>query len=321
MEPDALRPKLALVTEDSFAALIRVFMSPANPKWRDSYSDSTKATWGRELRFMSRPDCLGALSLHEIRPSLVQAYFDGISDRPGKCAAGLAAMRQLEKWAVVRDLLPRQITTGVEIETSDDGHIPWTDDHAALGETNARADLARVIVLAGNTGQRGSDLIRMGPTDLETFQGIDGINVIQKKTGKVIWVPITSPLAAAMKTWKREPGPFLRKLDGGLWKRHQLTNAWTYERDHNPALALLRGIKSGNDTGLVLHGLRGTACVRLRRAGATVPQIADMVGMSEEMVGRYCRFSVQRENAVAAVFHLERTIKERASDMSNKNGS
>src|SRR4051812_42414514 len=76
-------------------------------------------------------------------PSLVQAYFDGISDRPGKCAAGLAALKQLEKWAVVRDLLPRPITTGVEIETSDDGHIPWTDDQVLLGETNARADLAR----------------------------------------------------------------------------------------------------------------------------------------------------------------------------------
>lgn len=321
MEPDAPRPKLALVTEDSFAALVRTFMSDANPKWRDSYSDSTKTTWGRELRFMARPDCLGALSLQEIRPSLVQAYFDGISDRTGKCAAGLAVLKQLEKWAVVRDLLPRPITTGVEIETSDDGHIPWTDDQVVLGETKARADLARAITLAANTGQRGSDLVRMGPTDLETFQGIDGINVVQKKTGKVVWVPITSPLAAAMKTWPRRPGPFLAKLEGEAWKRQQLSNAWTYERDHNPALGPLRGVKAGNDTGLVMHGLRGTACVRLKRAGATTPQIADMVGMSEEMVASYCRFSVQRENAVAAVIMLERTIKERARNMSNKTGS
>jgi len=32
--------------------------------------------------------------------------------------------------------------------------------------------------------------------------------------------------------------------------------------------------------------------------------------MSEEIVGRYCRFSVQRENASAAVLHLDRNRGE-----------
>ena len=57
---------------------------------------------------------------------------------------------------------------------------------------------------------------------------------------------------------------------------------------------------------LVIHGLRATAVVRLRRAGAKIPQIADMVGMSEDMVAHYCRFSKQRENASAAIIHLDR---------------
>ena len=35
-----------------------------------------------------------------------------------------------------------------------------------------------------------------------------------------------------------------------------------------------------------------------------------MVGMSEPMVARYTRLSVQRENAMAAVYHLERGGKE-----------
>src|SRR5215831_15719134 len=73
--------------------------------------------------------------------------------------------------------------------------------------------------------------------------------------------------------------------------------------DSNPALRPLAG--------LVLHGLRATACVRLLRAGANTRQIADMVGMSEQIVGRYDRFSVQRENASAAVLYLDRTFGER----------
>lgn len=320
--------RAAVVTDDSFAALIRLFMSPANAKWREpppvGYSIATKNTWGRELRFMARPDTLGALTLAEIRPSLVQAFFDGIADRPGKSAAALAAIKQVERWAVVRDLLPREITTGVEIERSTNGHIPWTDEQVALGEREARADYAKAITLISNTGQRGSDAVRMGPTDLETYQGIDGINVIQMKTGKRVWVPITSPLAAAMATWPRVPGPFLRKISGSPWERKELTDGWTTERDTNPALkALGKAAVAGkptSDTGLVMHGLRGTACVRLRRSGATAEQIADMVGMSLDMVERYCRFSVQKENAVAAVFHLEKTIRERHVDMTKRRG-
>jgi len=36
-----------------------------------------------------------------------------------------------------------------------------------------------------------------------------------------------------------------------------------------------------------------------------------MVGMSAPMVTRYSRLSVQRENALAAVIHLDRTKNER----------
>ncbi len=163
--------------------------------------------------------------------------------------------------------------------------------------------------------------MRMGPTDVENYKGTDGINVRQVKTGREVWIPITSPLAAAMQAWERRPGPFLRKMDGTPWTRPALTNAWAYERDNNPALAPLRACGPDKDSPLVIHGLRGHACVRLLRAGATTRQISDMVGMSEEMVANYTKFSVQRDNASAAVFHLERTLRERNLDKSNRTGS
>jgi hypothetical protein len=61
--------------------------------------------------------------------------------------------------------------------------------------------------------------------------------------------------------------------------------------------------------------------VRLRRAGATVPQISDMVGMSEQMVKRYCRFADQKQNAIAAVHILDRTVMERVRAKSKKSGN
>lgn len=306
--PSGRSPKL--VSERSFAALIRLFRQ--SPKWA-KYSDGTKELWGRELDLMSRPDTLGAKTIDEMRPALAQAYLDALDGRPGKQTAARAVLVQLEGWAIVRDLLPRQITTGLETDRPQGGHKPWTDAQVELGERNAAPYLSRVITLAANTGQRGSDLIRMGPTDIETYQGISGINVKQKKTGRELWVPITSALAAVMEAWERRPGPFLTRADGSAWpSRRLLSLSWNWHRNHNEALMPLRG--------LVMHGLRGTACVRLRRAGATIPQIADMVGMSEPMVARYCRFSIQKENAVAGVINLERTLKERAMDKSRKVG-
>jgi hypothetical protein len=101
----------------------------------------------------------------------------------------------------------------------------------------------------------------MCPTDIEVYNGITGINVVQEKTKKALWVPILPALAA--------PGPFLRRLNGLPWKKDDLTDHVERARDKHPELA-----------GLVLHGLRGHACVQLRRAGLSGVLISDMVGMS-----------------------------------------
>lgn len=290
------RPKAERVTEGCFASVVRAFM--ASPQFA-KYSDSTRELWGRYLIFATRPDCLGTLSVSTIRPALVQAYMDGLTGSPGKQSATLAALKVVEKWAIVRDVLPRPITTGVEVEESDGGHTPWADEHVSLVERFGRQDFARMVTLAANTGQRRSDLIRMGWSDIELYKGVRGINVKQKKTGREVWVPITDHLGAAMASWEKQPGPFLRKMDGNLWTCDQITAAWIRHRESNSDLAPLSA------AGLVIHGLRGHACVRLLRHGANTRQIADMVGMSEPMVKNYTRFSDQRDNALAAVFLLQ----------------
>jgi integrase len=305
MRPEQPRPNLARLTDNKFAALVRLFMSPANPRWvlpqdKGGYAFQTKDNWSRALSFAIRPDCLGDVSLHEIRPSLVQAFFDGIADKPGKQKVTLTALRQIEAWAIVRELLPRQITLGVKIGKSTGGHIPWTEAQVAFARANLRPDLARAVVLAAYTGQRRGDLVRMRPTDMETCNGFAGINVVQEKTKRALWVPILPALAAEMDKWERLPGPFLLRMNGLPWKKDDLTDHIERARDKHPELA-----------GLVLHGLRGHACVQLRRSGLSGALISDMVGMSVPMVERYCRFSAQRENATAAIVHLRNAAQER----------
>jgi integrase len=66
--------------------------------------------------------------------------------------------------------------------------------------------------------------------------------------------------------------------------------------------------------GTTLHGLRATACVRLKREGFADSVISDMVGMSVAMVQRYTRFENKRATGKAVLALLaERKAKGTAS--------
>src|SRR6185436_17656046 len=115
------RPKARRIADGQFAAVIRDFMTDSNPRWA-TYADATRELWGRELSLMQASP-LGPLSIYDLPPSLIQRYLDGLSSRPAKQTAALRALRQLERWAVVRDRLPGVITTGCEAIGSDGGYL------------------------------------------------------------------------------------------------------------------------------------------------------------------------------------------------------
>ena len=293
---------MARLPDNAFAHVIDAYLNSDKFK---KLSGATQSSYRRYLVIAANPGTLGRYPASEMRPKLVQMFLDGFSDRPGAQINARVALKAVAGWARVRDLLPNSITEGTEVEGSDGGHEPWSDEQVAAAELHARPHISRLITLGANTGQRGSDLVRMRWSDIEEVDGRPGINVIQRKTKLRIWIPMTEALIAAVATWERRPAPLLLKANGEPWgNRNAITMAWSHERDGNPNLRLCAG--------LVLHGLRATACVRLRRAGATTQQIADMVGLSVPMADRYCRLADQRQSALAAVYHLDRTGRERA---------
>lgn len=264
----------------------------------DRLAESTKGNWKRALLLASRS--MGSLDIEVVRPALVQAHLDGLADFPGKQSVAQAAIRSLEKWAIVRDKLQSSITIGTRIIGSDGGHDPWTEDQIATAIKSARKDLSRVVSLAINTGQRGSDIVKMRWSDIVTYDERQGVNVIQQKTGRQLWIPLTTEFSAEIATWERRP-PFFLILapDGKPFNRTRLSHDWTYERNDNPALA------SHKQSGLVLHGLRASTVIRLRKMGFTELEIASYIGMSPQMVARYSRHANQQKMALASVERLE----------------
>jgi integrase len=306
----------------TFATVIRAYL--ASPKFTAGLEPSTQKLWRELLHLAEHPDALGAISTLTIRPALVQAFLDGLSATPGRAKNARTALKAVEKYALVRDLLPYPIMTGTETVISDGGHEPWTDGQIGLALSHARADLARVVMLGVHTGQRGSDIVRMRWADIDEQEDVitgehrPGIRVTQKKTGVRLWIPFTRELTAAIEGWSKDRKPpfyLVLKPDGAPYNRNQLSVKWNDERASNGLLAPLE------EAGLVLHGLRATAVVRARKGGATVLQISSMFGMSEPMVARYSRLVDQREMAMAAVHYLDGTAREQAkAKIENKRG-
>jgi hypothetical protein len=195
------------VGQDTFAAVIHDYI--ASPDFQEGLRPSSQRLYRHILRMAEHPQTLGSLPVLVIRPALVQAFLDGLSDRPALQKLARGVLAAVEKWALVRDRLHNPIMRGTyTVETEDTGHEPWPEAWVDVALAHARPDLARVVVLALHTGQRGSDIVGMRFSDLEEradpLTGATRTGIMVKKTKKVgltLWVPCTAELLAAIGTW------------------------------------------------------------------------------------------------------------------------
>ena len=126
----------------NFASVIKAYL--ASPKF-EALAEETRYGYRNELA--DAEEFLGHFSVDVIKPSIVQGFLDGLSDFPGKQIKSRVALKAVEKWAIVRDLLPYPITLGTEVVGSDGGHQPWTALQVDSALACVRPDLGRAIAL------------------------------------------------------------------------------------------------------------------------------------------------------------------------------
>lgn len=262
----------------------------------DLYMDSTKYRgkgagtrdqYQRQLKILRAG--WGNQPASVLRPNLIRETVEGMEDRPGAANNFLGAMRALSTWALARGHVPASFTEGVEPFDAQGGHKPWTDTQIAAAHKRLSGMVRRGVMLALYTGQRGSDVVRLGWTDFDE----GGLRLTQQKTKREVWCPVVPELAAEMADWEKRPGPFLLQADGRPYSRKRLSIHFDAIREEIPELA-----------DATLHGLRATAVVRLRRAGLSTAQIQDVIGMSMAMIERYSRFADRKASGKAAIIHL-----------------
>lgn len=284
---------------DTVGALADAFET-AWPTLQRKLSKGTQDHYRRNLKPVRA--AWGDLPAQSLRPKHVDALIRKIgSETPGAANNVLDALKAMCRWANGPvELLSHDPTQGVHRFEKGKGHEPWTDAQLEYAEKHFTGALRRFYFLSRYTGQRISDIVRLGPNDLDE----GGFSLPQKKTGVTPWCPVFPELEAEIATWERRPGPYLLQEEGkNTGKPFSTNQMWK-------VFNKVRGA-SGMLNGAVPHGLRANAVIRLRGAGYTALQISDMVGMSVEMVEHYCRHADRKASGQAVL----RAYRERKPDV------
>lgn len=223
-------------------------------------------------------------------PKHIRAIVARFSDRPASGNRWLRMFGLLFRHAVETDMRQTDPTIGVRrLKEKADGARAWTEEEVAQFQScwrlGTRARTAFSLLL--HTGQRRSDVVRMGPASVR--EGM--IEVTQQKTGTCLMIPILPDLAESLAA-VGEVGAYFLEVQWG--KKPSSDSLGNLMRDWVQTAGL------PND--LSAHGLRKTSARRLAEAGCTVHQIAAITGhknLSE--VARYTRSVDQKRLAQQAM--------------------
>lgn len=166
----------------------------------DKRAASTKRDYLRYLEIISK--AWGELLVSDLRPKHVIGLRDKWASTPVAANHLIAVLKTLVNWGIPREFCETNPCVYVpKLETDEEGARPWPVWAYSLIEEHAREDVRRAVLLARYTGQRQSDVLRMAPSDVED----GGINVVQQKTGKELWVPLHDDLVGALEGWSCSP--------------------------------------------------------------------------------------------------------------------
>ena len=288
------------VPVDTIGALIDAYET-AWPGLKRKLAPSTQKHYRRNLNVIRK--AWGELPAASLRPKHVEALMNKIgAARPGAANNVLDALKAMCKWAGgPRELLHHDPTQGVTRFEGGEGHEPWTPAQLAFADATFTGTLRQAYVLARYTGQRASDIVRLGPTDIDD----GGFSLRQKKSGVRPWCPILPELEREMATWERRPGPFLLQTNGRPFTTNQLWKLLDKARGDHP-----------DEIGVVVwHGLRANAVIAMRQQGHTSMQISDAIGMSVPMIERYSRYADRKAGGQALLLDMKgrnknRTVKQ-----------
>ncbi|MFY9292730.1 MAG: tyrosine-type recombinase/integrase [Methylorubrum rhodinum] len=233
------------------------------------------------------------------RPAFLDWHDELAAQHPRAADAKLGRLARVFAWGVDRGHIKHNpIATFERAYRSGRAELIWLPDHVARFQAVASPELALALMLALHTGQRQGDLLRL------PWSAWDGtaITLRQGKGRRLIYVPATRALKAALDAAPRRATTILVTAKGRAWGKRNFHDEWS---------AAFAKARINDD--LHFHDLRGTAVTMLAETGCTVPEIATITGHSQahaqKILDRY--LARTRALAVSAIAKLDEHRRNR----------
>lgn len=253
------------IRQDTLQHLINEYQrSPAFTKLKpDTRAGYIRCIRRIETDFASLP--IKALGSPRVRGVFLDWRDKMGATEPRQADYRFAVLARILSWAYDRRIIqanpcerPGRLSSGSRAE------IIWAEDQVAALLAAASPQIALATMLAIETGQRQRDVIRM------TWTAYDGaaIRLRQSKSGRAVIVPVTAALKSVLDATQPSAVTICTTAHGTSWTPDGFRTSFGKAK----AAAKVDGV--------TFHDLRGTAVVRLARAGCTLPEICAITGHS-----------------------------------------
>ncbi len=178
-----------------------------------------------------------------------------------------------------------------------EGYLPWSEELYQQAMDAAYPELRDALFLGRQTGQGINEVVSM---TVFHWTG-DALDFRRQKSGKRIFIPASPDMMRFMED--RKEGHLLRTKTGKPWRRNWL---------QREVAALTDGLGFAGHT---FHGIRKLTVTDMRESGLEREDIADLIGMSPQMVDHYSRGYDQERRARATLVKMEQVRKARRGEL------
>ncbi|MCP1243226.1 tyrosine-type recombinase/integrase [Acetobacter lambici] len=290
---ERIEPKADTIKSQTLDHLIVLWMKSPHFLHLES---STKAVYTRLLNRVRGSEASqgNALSMQAKHIRVLVSHF---GTAPTTAQRILRLLGQLMQFSISLGWREDDPTLGIKIKRQkSEGIHSWTEGEIAQFEAHwPSGSIQRLaLYLMLYTGQRRSDVVRIGPADISS----NSLSLKQKKTKTELVLPIHEALRSEINQWRGSSQTYLEAKRGSPYTANGFYNvfkAWCRE--------------AGLPEQCSPHGLRKAAARRLAEAGCSANQIAAITGHKRLAdVAHYTKAAEQRKMAEDAMSRLGKNV-------------
>jgi integrase len=274
-----------------FSALVTLYRASADYQNLAAVTKRNWAPWLDRIAAHFGTLSIAAFDNPKVRP-VIRQWRNQYSETPRAADMGMQALSRVCSFAVEAGKLTLNPCEGIKaLYSADRAALIWTPDDIARIKAVGSPELGHAIDLAGLTGLRRADLLRLSWPHVHQNE----IRISTNKSGRRVEarIPLYADLRAVLARIPKRAMTVLTNSKGRPWTDSAF--GW---------MITTGKAKAGIGDELHFHDLRGTAATKFYAARLPLRVIAEILGWTESSVEGIVRKYVARDAATEAVIRL-----------------